>query len=120
MNARLVPPGPVVHQLLALQQLLQLHAQAVHAGDADALPALAEQIRQAAAALPVARPGADRALVASLLRLCRESLAMLARRAQDTDRSLQALGLGEVLGDGLYGERGRRVSQRRWRGVATA
>jgi hypothetical protein len=110
----------MVRQLLALQQLLQLHAQAVHAGDADALPALAEQIRQAAAALPVAASGGDRALVASLLRLCRESLTMLARRAQDTDRSLQALGLADHGADGLYGGRGTHVNRRRWRGVATA
>lgn len=105
-----------MNELLAgLERSLAEQAAALRDGDADALPALAQAVRdqlvRVAREARALRPS-DRARVAHLLRLCRESDAMLQRRLYDTRRTLQALAAaapgaadGPVRG-ALYGPQG--------------
>jgi hypothetical protein len=82
--------------LVELERLLDRQVDAIRQGDADALPALAEQLRQRLGQLAAGRtlaPGCRPAL-ASLMQRAGASQAMLARRQRDVERSLKALTAG--------------------------
>lgn len=108
-----------------LEQLLDRQAEAIRRGDADALPALAEQLQQRLGLL--ARGARGRPLpptwplrLLSLIQRGEASRAMLVRRQQDVERSLNALaaglpGLQELQARRVYGASGT-LAASAWRG----
>ena len=102
--------------LAELERLLCRHTQAIAQGDADALPALAEQLRQRLALLASATRGQPQPhtwtpQLRSLIQRARASQSVLARRQHDVERSLKALaaglpGLQELQARRVYGANG--------------
>lgn len=102
--------------LVALEGLLARQSQALRDGDADALPALAAEVRPHLAALarlaPRGRaPQALRPLIEGLQAQAAASQVALGRRLHDVQQSLDALGAGSArLQDhqlrGTYGRAG--------------
>lgn len=80
-----------------MESLLALHAEAARTGDADALPGLADQVRQHMATLMRApTAGAEAPTLVNLVRVCNQTQVALARRSRDTQRALDALGAGNA------------------------
>lgn len=83
----------------ALEALLGRQADAIRRGDADALPALAEQLQQrlgllAAGARGRSLPPAWRPRLLALMKRAQASQAMLVRRQVDVGRAIDALAAG--------------------------
>jgi hypothetical protein len=99
-----------------LDRLLGQQAQAIRQGDADALPALAEQLQQRLGLLARGTrgqplPQAWRARLQALIRRAHGSQSALARRQHDVERSLAALaanlpGLQQLQAGRVYGAGG--------------
>ena len=109
--------------LAAIERLIESHAEAVRAGDADALPPLAAQLRQLLAGM-VRRPpepGSEQSIaLRRLQRSCLRTQSMLARRQQDAERGLQALASGaadtrDAQAQRVYAPEGT-LDAGRWRG----
>jgi hypothetical protein len=88
-----------LESLDALEQLLGRQADAIRSGDADALPALAEQLQQRLGSLAAqvrgrSLPPAWRERLLALIERAQASRSMLARRQLDVGRSLDALAAG--------------------------
>lgn len=88
-----------LESLDALEDLLGRQADAIRRGDADALPALAEQVQQrlgllAAGARGRSLPPAWRPRLLALMKRAQASRAMLVRRELDVSRALDALAAG--------------------------
>lgn len=107
--------APQAGRLDALQRLIGAHAEAVRAGDADALPALSAQLRSELGAMlrqPPAAASPEHAALAELQRLCLRTQALLARRQLASERALQALAAGaagarELQAQRVYAPEGR-------------
>ncbi len=83
---------PADPRLATFRQWLEKHGDAVRDGDTDAVTACAAEVQRQAAALGRRPPaGADLPLLKSLLQECMRNQALLARRQQDVERSLDAL-----------------------------
>lgn len=109
--------------LAALEPLLEQQSTALRAGDADALPALVAAMRPPLAVLarhaPHGLPAALRPRVEALAAQAQAAQITLARRTQDVQHSLAALGQGhaglqELQQRGMYGHRGT-VAAAAWR-----
>ncbi len=113
------------HALDALEHLLGRQADTIRRGDADALPALAEQLKQQLGVLArEARgrhlPPAWRLRLLPLIERAQASQALLARRQHDVERSLDALAaalprLQELRTRRVYGASGT-LAAPAWRG----
>lgn len=100
----------------SLERLLAEQAQALLQGEADALPGLAEQLRQGLALLARTAGRAPlspecRERVTAMLQRTQSSLMMLARRQRDVEQSLANLGAGHAglqafQAGSVYGARG--------------
>ena len=120
-----MPDDDCLHALDALGQLVGHQADTIRRGEADALPALSEQLQQQLGALARAARGRNlppdwRPRLLALIDRAQSSQFMLARRQHDVERSLDALaaalpGLRELRARRVYGASGT-LAAPAWRG----